>query len=363
LLCVLGWALALSVSTAKATTKVFEYTGGEQTFEVPGGVHFLHVRLIGGSGGEGGSVGGASAEVTGDLEVTPGLLLYVEVGGVGEDGGAGGAGGFNGGANGGGGAGGGGGASDIRLTPRSAGLAIDTREAVAAGGGGGAGNGETSAGGVGGNAGSGGGTSEGGNEGGGAGTESTGGGGGSGCSASGTTGERGSGGPGGAGFSANGGGGGGGGLFGGGGGGGGCGAGGGGGGGGSSLVPLGGELELASISAAPTVEISYTPPPPPPSNPPVNPAPAVAPNTVLGFHPPKKAKTAKAKAKVKFTFSASAAGATFKCKVDKGAFAPCTSPKTYKVKPGKHKFSVEAISGGLTDSSPATFSFKVTKTS
>jgi len=57
------------------------------------------------------------------------------------------------------------------------------------------------------------------------------------------------------------------------------------------------------------------------------------------------------------------AGANFQCKLDKAAFAPCTSPKTYKVKPGKHKFSVEAVSGGLTDSSPATFSFKVVKTS
>ena len=53
--------------------------------------------------------------------------------------------------------------------------------------------------------------------------------------------------------------------------------------------------------------------------------------------------------------------ATFQCKLDKGAFAPCTSPKTYKVKPGRHTFSVEAVAPAGTDATPATFSFKVKK--
>jgi hypothetical protein len=46
---------------------------------------------------------------------------------------------------------------------------------------------------------------------------------------------------------------------------------------------------------------------------------------------------------------------------DKGAFAPCASPKSYKVKPGKHTFSVEAVNAAGADPTPATFSFKVTK--
>jgi Glycine rich protein len=85
------------------------------------------------------------------------------------------------------------------------------------------------------------------------------------------------------------------------------------------------------------------------------------PNTTLGSHPKKKITTTKAKVKVKFAFSSDVAGATFKCKLDKGSFAPCTSPKTYKVKPGKHTFSVEAVGLGGTDSTPATFGFKVKK--
>lgn len=435
-LCAIVLTLAAGASPATATTKIFGYTGDEQTFVVPNGVHNLQVQLIGGAGGAGNGQGGSAAELIGGLAVTPGETLYVEVGGNGEDSGEGGAGGFNGGAGGGAGAGGGGGASDIRLLPRAEGLFFDTRLIVAAGGGGGAGGGEN-AGGAGGDAEESGGTSEGGNEGGGPGTASAGGSGGFGCSLAGTSGELGFGGSGGAGFSTNSGGGGGGGYYGGGGGGGGCSAGGGGGGGGSSLLS-GSGLELIAIGE-PKIEISYIPPPvinivapgngatyllnqsvaasysctaqgmatvvkctgpvangapidtgtlgqhsftvnaednaggtnsqtvsysvispPPPSNPP--PSGTSTPNTVLGAHPAKKIKTTKKRVKVKFRFSSPTAGATFKCKLDKNAFAPCTSPKTYKVKAGKHKFSVEAVSGGLTDSTPATFSFKVVRT-
>ena len=91
------------------------------------------------------------------------------------------------------------------------------------------------------------------------------------------------------------------------------------------------------------------------------PNPSVSPETKLGSHPKKTIKTKKKKVKVKFGFSSSVAGATFKCKLDKGKFAACTSPKTYKVKPGKHTFSVVASSGGVADKTPATFSFKVKK--
>jgi hypothetical protein len=431
LACALIGVLVFAASPAQAVVKkVFSYTGAEQTFVVPNGVHKLQVHLVGGHGGNGGGTGGAAAEVLGELEVEPGETLYLEVGGNGKSSGEGGGGGFNGGGNAGGaGGGGGGGASDIRRLPLLEFLSLESRLIIAAGGGGGAGSGEN-AGGAGGEAGSPGGTSEGGNEGGGAGTSSAGGGGGFGCSLSGDTGELGFGGAGGAGFSTNSGGGGGGGLYGGGGGGGGCGAGGGGGGGGSSFVP--GFGLVATAVTAPKVEISYISPPLINIASPTNganfnlgqavtasysctaqegatltactgqvasgaridtstlgqhsftveakdnagsaisqtvkytvlsPAPPPAPNTTLGSHPAKKINTTKKKVKVKFTFSSDLAGATFKCKLDKAAFAPCTSPKRYKVKAGKHKFSVEAVKAGVTDPTPATFKFKVIRTS
>jgi hypothetical protein len=253
--------LAWAAAPAQAITTTITYTGAEQLFKVPGGVTSIHVVAIGGAGGDAtDSVGGAAAEVTGNITVTPGQTLYVEVGGLGEDIGAGGAGGFNGGGDG---AGGGGGASDIRTLPESSGLSTDTRLIVAAGGGGGGGSGPSGTGSNGGAAGEPGSNSEI-YAGGGAGTSSAGGAGAEGClgniAGSGTLGEGGAGGN--AGVSSGPGGGGGGGDYGGGGGAGSCELGSSGGGGGSSLVPSLGIPLLAAPSAAPKIELTYTLVPP-----------------------------------------------------------------------------------------------------
>jgi hypothetical protein len=127
---------------------------GEDTFTAPFGTT-VHVAAIGGKGGagagDGGAVGlgGAGGNVSADLTVTPGQLLYIVNGGNGQDGSPSspGAGGINGGGPGGGGigAGGGGGASDVRTSPRSIPNSLNTRLIVGAGGGGG-GSGGSSAG-------------------------------------------------------------------------------------------------------------------------------------------------------------------------------------------------------------------------
>lgn len=256
---------ALGVGAAgatAATTKVFSFTGAEQTFTVPAGVTSIHVVAIGGHGGKAGNAGGAGAQVEGDLSVKAGQTLYVEVGGNGgsplvENKAS--PGGFNGGGEGGG---GGGGASDVRTNPRAEGLSPDSRLIVAGGGGGSGTFGFVGAG-AGGPAGEAG-ESIPSNEGGGPGAATNGGRGGEGGCVAGLKGELANGGIGGD-CSASGGfigGGGGGGLYGGGGGGGGAGNGGGGGGGGSSLVPPGGALEIAP-GAEPEVRISYEATPPP----------------------------------------------------------------------------------------------------
>lgn len=146
---------------------VFNPTDAEQSWTVPSGVTSIRVDLIGAQGsGGGGFPGGYGHAVSGDLSVTPGSTLYVEVGGRGLFATP----GFNGGGAAGtdpnGTAGSGGGASDIRTISRDAPGTLASRLMVA-GGGGGAGR-ETS----GGNAGSSGG---GGTLGGGPGTESAGG--------------------------------------------------------------------------------------------------------------------------------------------------------------------------------------------
>ncbi len=124
------WLFAAARADAnELVTRTFNPTGAEQTFVVPAGVTSMRAYAVGGRG-EGGSRG---AEVEGELSVTPGETLYVEVAGNGHLGG----GGFNGGGEGGPEAQGGGGASDVRLAPRSAGLSPDTRLIVAGGGAGG----------------------------------------------------------------------------------------------------------------------------------------------------------------------------------------------------------------------------------
>ena len=262
----LVWALAGACCAARAATQTFFSTGAEQTSVVPAGVSSVQVVAIGGSGGSAAGVaGGAPARVSADLPVTAGGVLYVEVAGNGESAENGGAGGFNGGGVGaaGGGAGGGGGASDVRSSPRSAGLFPDPRLIVAAAGGG-------AAEGAGGAAGSNGGEGNAAGEGGGAGTSSIGGTHGTGGCGDGIDGQLGLGGNGGVSSvqAKNGAGGGGGGYYGGGGGGAGCMSGGGGGGGGSSLVPAGGSLIVVAAGTPPQVQLIYTPAPQPDKTPP-----------------------------------------------------------------------------------------------
>ena len=126
--------LGFSAGAQAATqTRTFAYTGGEQTFTVPAGVHLLHVVAVGGEGAAGnvGVPGGIGGSVTADVPVIPGEALYLVVGG------SGGSGGFNGGGRGESGGGTGGAASDVRTDPFTAPGSLSSRLIVAAGGGGG----------------------------------------------------------------------------------------------------------------------------------------------------------------------------------------------------------------------------------
>src|SRR3954471_22327196 len=68
------------------TTTTFGFTGAEQAFQVPAGVTSLHVTALGAPGGRGATPthpGGLGGLAIADLVVTPGQVLYVEVGGSG----------------------------------------------------------------------------------------------------------------------------------------------------------------------------------------------------------------------------------------------------------------------------------------
>jgi hypothetical protein len=72
-----------------------------------------------------------------------------------------------------------------------------------------------------------------------------------------------------------------------------------------------------------------------------------------------KDKTKKKTATFEFTGTDARAIAGFQCKLDSGAFAPCTSPHTVRVKKGKHTFQVQAIDQAGNVGTPATDDWKV----
>jgi streptogramin lyase len=109
--------------------------------------------------------------------------------------------------------------------------------------------------------------------------------------------------------------------------------------------------------------------------PPVKPIPtglpgSLRPDTKIDKGPKGKVRTRGKRASVKFRFSSTTAGATFECalvkkpakkgkKTPKPKFRGCRSPKKLKLRPGRYRFSVRAVSGGLVDPTPATRSFRV----
>ncbi len=134
-----SFAPAHSNTVTAASVISFAYTGAVQTYTVPCGVTSIQVDMKGARGGFGyGSYsrGGYGGRVVCSLSVTPGQVLYLNVGGYGNNGSSGSyaTGGFNGGAGcsytyG----GGGGGATDIRIGSNT----LSNRVVVAGGGGGG----------------------------------------------------------------------------------------------------------------------------------------------------------------------------------------------------------------------------------
>ncbi len=69
-------------------SRIFKYTGGEQTFKVPSGVKQVTIRAQGGKGGRccGDGQPGLGGSITATIPVTPGETLAVFVGGNGSAG-------------------------------------------------------------------------------------------------------------------------------------------------------------------------------------------------------------------------------------------------------------------------------------
>ncbi|HWO16784.1 MAG TPA: calcium-binding protein [Solirubrobacterales bacterium] len=86
---------------------------------------------------------------------------------------------------------------------------------------------------------------------------------------------------------------------------------------------------------------------------------AVAPQTRILRRSPRLALTSQNRRRVVFVFASSEPG-SFRCQLDRGRFMPCRSPRSYRLPPGRHVFSVFAIdAAGNRDRSPALFRFVV----
>lgn len=120
------------------------------------------------------------------------------------------------------------------------------------------------------------------------------------------------------------------------------------------------------------------PPPAPPAPPgsgagsgsgpgPAGPSAPVVPETKILGGPAKTIATAGKKARVTFRFSSPQAGSGFECRLirqarkkpARKAFAACSSPRVYRLRPGRYRFEVRAVLAGAADPSPARRSFRV----
>ena len=86
---------------------------------------------------------------------------------------------------------------------------------------------------------------------------------------------------------------------------------------------------------------------------------SAVPDTILDSGPAAEGGTTKSTTAV-FTFTSTVPSATFKCSLDAAAFTVCTSPKTYTgLRAGSRNFKVQAIAGGVSDPTPASFGWTI----
>ena len=133
------------------------------------------------------------------------------------------------------------------------------------------------------------------------------------------------------------------------------------------LAPLektefGNQTQPGTPGSEPAVPIpTPTPAPEPTPTPAPQPTPA-APETTILRHPPKLVGTHRRRMRVVFRFGSDERGATFLCKLDRSAFAPCRARFVRRLAPGAHVLKVKARSvGGLTDPTPAVFRFRIVR--
>ena len=88
---------------------------------------------------------------------------------------------------------------------------------------------------------------------------------------------------------------------------------------------------------------------------------AKRPRTIRGHGMKRVYRSHKRRVKVTMRFRSSLGGSTFQCRVDRMKFSRCRSPKSYRLRRGKHVFQVRALRSGLIDMSPVKVKFRIVK--
>lgn len=114
----------------------------------------------------------------------------------------------------------------------------------------------------------------------------------------------------------------------------------------------------------PEPESEPVPQAPPAATPIAPPHDAIPPRTRI-LHRPHRTVFARGRRRaVVFAFASNEPGSRFRCRLDRGRFRPCRSPRRYRIRPGRHTFRVFAIdAAGNRDRTPAVFRFRVRRLS
>jgi Ca2+-binding RTX toxin-like protein len=128
-------------------------------------------------------------------------------------------------------------------------------------------------------------------------------------------------------------------------------------------------FQLLPDFPVPTPAPEGTFPVPPQPTPPVSSTPATPhipapdrkpPRTMVLAHPRAVLTTAQPRRRVAFRFASSEPGSRFRCRLDRGPYRPCSSPRSYAVPLGRHAVRILAIDAtGNADPTPALFRFRV----
>lgn len=86
---------------------------------------------------------------------------------------------------------------------------------------------------------------------------------------------------------------------------------------------------------------------------------ARSPKAKIVGHPSRKLRAREGRTRVRFAFRSSVAGSSFSCRLESKRFRRCSSPKTYRLSPGRYRFRVRAIAPGGRPGNLRDFRFRV----